>query len=57
VSEFDEDYTVFGRVISGIGNAEIIAGAPVQTGTERPADKILIKSITLQPRSDYGSGS
>ena len=57
VSEFDGDYTVFGRVISGIGNAEIIAGAPVQTGTERPADKMLIKSITLQPRSDFGSGS
>ena len=57
VSEFDEDYTVFGKVISGIGNAEIIARAPVDIGTEGPSDKIVIKSITLQPRSNYASGS
>jgi peptidyl-prolyl cis-trans isomerase B (cyclophilin B) len=51
--QFDEDYTVFGRVIDGVTNAEIIMRAPVVTGTERPAEKIVVKSITLQPRSKY----
>ena len=55
VPQFDEDYTVFGRVIDGITNAEIIMRAPVEEGTERPADRILIKKITLQPRSKYVS--
>jgi hypothetical protein len=40
-------------VIEGIDNADIIAGAPVKEGTERPAEKIEIKSITLQPRAKY----
>jgi cyclophilin family peptidyl-prolyl cis-trans isomerase len=51
--EFDEEYIVFGSVIEGIQNAEVIAGAPVLPGTERPAQKIVIKSVTLQPRSKY----
>ena len=51
--QFEEDYTVFGRVIEGITNAEIIMRAPVEEGSERPADKIVVKSITLQPRSNY----
>jgi len=54
-TQFDRDYTVFGRVIGGISNAEIIMGAPVESGTERPADKIVIKSITLQPWSKFAS--
>lgn len=53
--QFDEDYTVFGRVIAGITNAEIIMRAPVVEETERPADKIVVRSITLQPRSKYAS--
>ena len=53
--QFDEDYTVFGRVIAGITNAEIIMRAPVVEETERPADKIVVKSVTLQPRSRYAS--
>ena len=48
--EFDEGYTIFGRVVEGINNADIISQAPVREGTEHPADKIVIKSITLQPR-------
>ena len=51
--QFDEDYTVFGRVIQGISNAEIIAGAPVLEGTEHPADKIVVKRVILQPRSSF----
>lgn len=53
--QFDEDYTVFGQVIAGLSNAEIIMRAPVVEQTERPADKIVVKSITLQPRSKYAS--
>ena len=47
---FDRQYTVFGRVIEGMNNVSIISGAPVEEGTEHPADKIIIKTITLQPR-------
>jgi cyclophilin family peptidyl-prolyl cis-trans isomerase len=50
---FDRKYTVFGRVIDGINNAEIIMTAPTDTGSERPADKVVIKSITLQPRASF----
>ena len=53
--QFDEDYTVFGKVIDGITNAEIIMRAPVEEGTERPAERIVVKRITLQPRSKYVS--
>lgn len=54
--QFDEDYTVFGKVIQGINSAEIIMGAPVRPDTEAPADPIVIKGITLQPRSKFASG-
>lgn len=47
---FDRQYTVFGRVIEGMNNVDIISAAPTTAGTESPADKIIIKSITLQPR-------
>lgn len=47
---FDKRYTVFGKVVEGLNNAEVIMGAPVAEGTERPADPITIKSITLQKR-------
>jgi cyclophilin family peptidyl-prolyl cis-trans isomerase len=53
--QFDGDYTVFGRVIEGIGNAEIIMRAPVEGETERPADRIIVKSVKLEPRAKYGS--
>lgn len=50
---FDKHYTIFGRVIEGISNADIISTAPVTPGTEHPADKITVKSITLAPRSNF----
>lgn len=50
---FDQKYTVFGRVVDGIKNAEIIMGAPTQEGSERPSPKIVITSVTLQPRVNY----
>ena len=56
VPAFDGNYTVFGRVIEGMNNADVIAGAPTESSDpespkgSRPAEKIVIKSITLQPR-------
>ena len=51
--QFDKKYTVFGRVIDGIKNAEVIMNAPTQPGSERPSDKVVIKSVTLQPRASF----
>jgi cyclophilin family peptidyl-prolyl cis-trans isomerase len=51
--EFDGEYTLFGKVIAGMTNVDVIAGAPVIEETEHPAEKIVIKSITLQPRAKY----
>ena len=50
---FDQKYTVFGRVVDGIKNAEIMMNAPTVEGTERPSDKVVITSVTLQPRVNY----
>lgn len=55
LQQFDEDYTVFGRVIEGITNAEIIMRAPVAGESEQPAGKIVIQRVTLQPRSKYAA--
>lgn len=54
---YDEDYTLFGKVIAGLGNAEIIMRAPVEPDTDKPAEKITIKRISLQDRSKYVSAS
>ena len=54
---FDKKYTVFGKVIQGLSVADAISGAPVVEGTEHPAEKVVIKTITLQPRSKFVSGS
>ena len=62
---FDKKYTVFGKVIDGIKNAEVIMTAPTQKpgcdpsdrdpACSRPADKVVIKSVTLQPRSSFAA--
>lgn len=52
---FDKKYTVFGSVIDGVKNAEVIMGAPTAQGTSRPSDKVVIKSVTLQSRANFGS--
>ncbi len=57
VPMWDGKYTVFGRVIKGMNDADIISTAPVREGTENPADPIVIKRITLQPRSNFGAGT
>jgi cyclophilin family peptidyl-prolyl cis-trans isomerase len=55
VPQWDAQYTVFGKVIEGMGNAQVIAGAPTRPApyAENPADKIVIKSATLQPRARF----
>jgi len=54
VPMWDGKYTVFGRVIEGMDTAQTIAGAPTQPAyPENPADKIVIKSATLQPRANF----
>ncbi|HEX8251085.1 MAG TPA: peptidylprolyl isomerase [Pyrinomonadaceae bacterium] len=46
--EFDNNYTVFGKVIDGMNNVKTIAGVP-RSG-ERPMDNVKIKSVTIQPK-------
>jgi cyclophilin family peptidyl-prolyl cis-trans isomerase len=53
VPQWDGQYTVFGKVIEGMTNAQIIAGAPTMPGTENPAEKIIIQSVTFKPRSEF----
>lgn len=45
---WDQNYTVFGKVIEGMNNASVISGVP--KNGERPLDKVIIKSITIQPK-------
>lgn len=45
---WDKNYTVFGKVIEGMNNADTISGAPKQG--ERPQEKIVIKTIRIQPK-------
>ncbi|HVF86390.1 MAG TPA: peptidylprolyl isomerase [Pyrinomonadaceae bacterium] len=53
VPMWDGKYTVFGRVIRGMNDADIISTAPVREGTENPADPIVIKRVILQPRAKF----
>jgi cyclophilin family peptidyl-prolyl cis-trans isomerase len=43
---FDQKYTIFGKVIEGMSNVRMIAGAP--RDRERPLENIKIKSVTIQ---------
>jgi cyclophilin family peptidyl-prolyl cis-trans isomerase len=55
VPQWDAQYTVFGKVIEGMSNADAIAGAPTRPApyNENPAEKIVIKRATLQPRASF----
>jgi len=58
---FDNRYTIFGKVIEGMGNVRTIAGSPMVVGppnekgvpqkTERPLENVLIKSVSIQPKN------
>ena len=55
VPMWDAQYTVFGKVVEGLNNADAIAGAPTRPApyNENPAEKIVIKRATLQPRANF----
>lgn len=61
VPGFDERYTIFGQVVEGIGNAEIIMNAPTDPdappesdgSTSRPLEPVKVKRVTLQPRANF----
>jgi len=55
VPQWDSQYTVFGKVIDGMSNADAIAGAPTRPAPyrENPAEKVVIKRATLQPRAGF----
>jgi cyclophilin family peptidyl-prolyl cis-trans isomerase len=46
--QFNEKYTVFGKVIEGMNNVRTIAGVPREG--EKPVEPVRIKTITIQPR-------
>jgi len=46
---FDNRYTIFGKVIEGMGNVRTIAGVNPKQG-ERPLENVVIKTITIQPK-------
>jgi cyclophilin family peptidyl-prolyl cis-trans isomerase len=51
---WERRYTAFGRVIEGMSNARVISTAPTHTNfPTNPDPKIVIKSITLQPRANF----
>ncbi len=45
---WDKNYTVFGKVIEGMNNADTITGVP--KNGESPIEKVIIKSITIQAK-------
>ena len=51
---FNEQYTVFGRVIQGLDNARVIMTAPIEEGREdRPAAPVRITRATLASRAEF----
>lgn len=55
-SGFDNRYTIFGKVIEGMGNVKTIAGTPTDKTNpnpgmkERPLDDVRIKQVRIEPR-------
>lgn len=48
-TSLDGQYTVFGRVVSGMNVAEIIAGVPTNTTTQQPVQPVYMTSVTILP--------
>lgn len=48
---FDNRYTIFGKVIDGMGNVRTISGVTPKEG-ERPVEPIRIKTIKIVPREE-----
>lgn len=51
--EWDNQYSVFGQVISGMNVVDIISQSPVTEGTTRPQTKVIITRAYLDLRSNY----
>ncbi|MBK7935317.1 MAG: peptidylprolyl isomerase [Acidobacteria bacterium] len=51
---FDNRYTIFGKVIEGMGNVRTISGVTPKEGTppERPVEPVRIKTIRIVPRGE-----
>ncbi len=47
-TDFDKNYTVFGRVIDGMNNVTTISGVPKEG--ERPVEPVRIKTIRIEPK-------
>lgn len=47
--EFDEKYTVFGKIVEGLSNVRVIAGT--RREGERPLEDVKIKSVTIQTKN------
>ncbi|MEW6732575.1 MAG: peptidylprolyl isomerase [Acidobacteriota bacterium] len=53
--EWDGQYTIFGRVVEGINVVDIISNSPLSTEfQERPFEKVTLKRVYLDKRSNYG---
>lgn len=48
---FDNRYTIFGKVIEGMGNVRTISGVTPKEG-ERPVEPVRIKTIKIVPREE-----
>jgi len=46
--EWNGNYTVFGQVIEGLNNVQIISNAPREPGSERPQDKVVMRRVYLE---------
>lgn len=46
--EFDQKYTIFGKVVDGMSSVRTIAGTP--RDGESPIEAVKIKTITIQPK-------
>jgi cyclophilin family peptidyl-prolyl cis-trans isomerase len=46
--QFDQNYTIFGKVIDGMNNVKTIAGVPKEA--ERPIDPVRIRTIRIEPK-------
>ena len=49
--QFDNKYTVFGKVIEGMNNVRTIAGVQPKDG-ERPVEAVKIKHVSIVPRNE-----
>jgi peptidyl-prolyl cis-trans isomerase B (cyclophilin B) len=47
----DRSYTVFGELLAGYDVLDRIAAAPNQPGSDRPVDPVVVRKVTVRPRT------